>query len=290
MSSVPYLPFYPADYLADTRHLTTEQHGAYLLLLMSAWNTGGRLPNNDSKLARMAGVSLRRWRAIADDILEYWTEDGDEIVSERLVKEHQKATAKSELRSRAGKRGGKAKALKNKQSTLANAIAKPCHSPEPEPLATNVAKEKARASAPVPFPSEEVRSAFDRIWDRLPPQARRRGEGAGLRAFGRAIARGGNPIDIERAVGPWLTACDDVIERFDRWLDEDLWKEWLPKSAKPSTPDIAGEVALFAQADDPRLARRRWEKFVGGPCPGEPGCRAPPEILAEHGYGERKTG
>lgn len=147
MSTTPYFPFYPSDYMADTAHLSTEQHGAYMLLLMTAWARAGRLPNDPAKLARIARVSPRRWHMIADDVLEFWDAEGDEIVSKRLEREHKKASSKSQKRSDAGKRGAKAKALKNKEP--ASAIAKQTlkHSPEPEPLGTNVPKKDTRKRA-----------------------------------------------------------------------------------------------------------------------------------------------
>ena len=37
MAALPYMQFYVADYLADTTHLTAEEHGAYMLLLFSYW-------------------------------------------------------------------------------------------------------------------------------------------------------------------------------------------------------------------------------------------------------------
>lgn len=84
MSSAPYMQLYVADYMADTMHLTTEQHGAYLLLLMAMWRNGAVLPNDPKKLARIAGVSTRRWHRIADDVLAFFQEENGVLTSRHL--------------------------------------------------------------------------------------------------------------------------------------------------------------------------------------------------------------
>jgi uncharacterized protein YdaU (DUF1376 family) len=146
------MPLYASDYLGDTGHLSTEEHGAYLLILMQMWNAGGSLPSDPAKLARVARCSTKKWLAMADTILAFFHIDGDRITNDRLTKERQKVEAKTEVRRAAGAMGGTAKAQKTKKQRVANAVAKPCHSPEPDTNSdTNVSE----------HPSIELQKAFD---------------------------------------------------------------------------------------------------------------------------------
>lgn len=120
--SAPYMQLYVADYLGDTRHLTTEQHGAYLLLLMAAWRADGRLPDDDKKLARIVGCTASRWAKIKDDVLEFFDAQDGFLINERLLFELEKTTEKSIKRARSGKLGARANALKKLKGEPANDV------------------------------------------------------------------------------------------------------------------------------------------------------------------------
>ncbi len=63
MSKAPSMPLFCDAYLADTMHLSLEEHGAYLKLLMITWrNNGAPLPDDDARLARMLGITVGKWR------------------------------------------------------------------------------------------------------------------------------------------------------------------------------------------------------------------------------------
>lgn len=126
------MQLYVADYLGDTRHLTTEQHGAYLLLLMTMWRSGGRLPNDPKKLSRIVGCTPSRWTRIAGDVLVYFDLNDGDLTNKRLTVELEKASEKSIKRAVLGSLGGKAKALKTSKSDLAIATVLLKHSSEPE--------------------------------------------------------------------------------------------------------------------------------------------------------------
>lgn len=148
MSAAPFLQLYVGDYLADTLDLTTEQHGAYLLLLMTMWRHDASLPNDPAKLARIARVSARRWHLVWDAIGHYFYEDGHSIRNKRLDREHQKAVSISQKRSASGEAGGRAKALKNKDAALANASVLPKHS-QISDIREDIPSEDKSSSGPV---------------------------------------------------------------------------------------------------------------------------------------------
>jgi uncharacterized protein YdaU (DUF1376 family) len=155
--SAPFMQLYVADYLGDTQHLTTEQHGAYLLILMAMWRHGGKLPNDETKLARIARVSARRWHLVAADIMDFFDVEGDEITQKRLVEEYQKCASISEKRSVIGKRGGDAKALKSKESGLAKAKQLLKHSQ----ISESYKKEETPKGVCTPTPKSELENVLD---------------------------------------------------------------------------------------------------------------------------------
>lgn len=106
-----WMPFYVADYLRDTMHLTTEQHGAYMLLLMACWTRGGSLPADDAQLAGMAKMTPAAWRKAAPLILPFFARDGVSLTQKRVTEEFEKAQRMAETRRQNGQKGGRPKKL-----------------------------------------------------------------------------------------------------------------------------------------------------------------------------------
>lgn len=99
----PWMPLYITDYLADTVHLTTVEHGAYLLLIMAYWKEG-KLPQDDTKLARICRMAPAQWAEIRDVIAEMF-QDGWR--HSRIDQEIAKVTDVSEKRKFARSQVGK---------------------------------------------------------------------------------------------------------------------------------------------------------------------------------------
>jgi uncharacterized protein YdaU (DUF1376 family) len=97
-----WMPLYVGDYLADTGHLTTTQHGAYLLLLMHYWRKR-ELPDDDKQLAAIAKLPLRIWLDSKETIQAFFHMGWQH---KRLDAEIEKRMKVANARAIAGQKGG----------------------------------------------------------------------------------------------------------------------------------------------------------------------------------------
>jgi uncharacterized protein YdaU (DUF1376 family) len=142
-------------YLADTTHLTTEEHGAYMLLLAAMWRRNGCVPDDDKDNARILGLTPAKWRKtkarLASTISGFRVEGGT-ITQEKLRKTWENTQEKIAKNAANGAKGGSAAARNNKDLALANAketLERKATIPEPEPE-PELKKEDTNVSLSVP--------------------------------------------------------------------------------------------------------------------------------------------
>lgn len=111
MAEFPALPLWTDAYLGDTAHLTTIEHGAYLLLLMTAWRAKDtKLPDDDRLLARYTRCTVGQWKRLRPILSAFFTVENGFWQQGRLTDE---AVAVRQKRDAAAA-NGRASALKRK--------------------------------------------------------------------------------------------------------------------------------------------------------------------------------
>lgn len=213
--SRPWMPLYVADYLADTGHLSTIEHGAYLLLIMHYWAKGG-LPDDDKRLASIARASLEQWADMRGTIAEFF---GAGWKHERIDQELVSAEKAYERRASAGRAGGKAKAEAKQRSSNATALPQQSQS-QPHKKEDAIAS-KARARAPD--------HEFEDWYSRYPHKVQR---GAAEKAF--VAARKIASLD-ELINGLHRYIASKPEDR--QWQNPATWlngKGWLDEPAGPA--------------------------------------------------------
>lgn len=141
----PFFPFYPKDFTGDelVMAMCTEGVGAYIRLLCAAWvaSPPATIPDNDTVLARIAGLTPSRWSELKAEVLAPWSASKDgRYTQERLAREYRKAAHRIQVNRKNGRRGGRPTADETEWITdgLANpkrneSLPEPEPPPEPEP-------------------------------------------------------------------------------------------------------------------------------------------------------------
>lgn len=90
MSVNNWMPFFIGDYLGGTQRLTTEQHGAYLLLIFDYWRNGPP-PLNDAILCSISRLKLARFRKHKETLLGFFEVRDGKLFHARIDAEKNKA-------------------------------------------------------------------------------------------------------------------------------------------------------------------------------------------------------
>jgi uncharacterized protein YdaU (DUF1376 family) len=234
VAALPYMPLYVADYLADAAHLSTLEHGAYLLLIMTYWQRGKPLPAQDERLANIVRMPLDQWQAIRGNLAEFFQDDGGTWTHKRIEKELAGVKEKSEKARNAGKASAEAKA--NVRST---SVEHPSNHTDTD---TDTSKKESIAQSA--HESDWPKDFRERFWNEVPKKV---DKGATLRKL-EAIRKSGK-VRFELLLSAMRLYAKSVAgsePRFVKsplvWLNKGCWDDELPAetrvfaAAEPTAP------------------------------------------------------
>jgi len=129
------VPFHIGDFLSGTLHMDTLEKGAFIMLLLAHYQIGEcGLPNDDKKLARIAGVSVKVWLRIKPVLAEKFTIDEHFWRNKKAIEVLQKVEEKSSAQ--------RAKALKRHNAVDATAMPRQCQpKPKPKPVVKDISND-----------------------------------------------------------------------------------------------------------------------------------------------------
>lgn len=134
MSGNPFFQFYPSDWLAGTRGLTSSETGVYITLIALMYEANGPIQFDEKRLARLCGATAAAFKKAVDGLVETGklsvSEDG--IFNRRVQIEIEKRSEKRALARVAGIASGRSRNDKNaelRKLRMRDARSKGTHTP-----------------------------------------------------------------------------------------------------------------------------------------------------------------
>ncbi|SPL64428.1 hypothetical protein OHAE_295 [Ochrobactrum soli] len=111
---MPWVRFFPSDWLGGTRGMSAVETGIYITLIATMYERGEPIVEDHARLARLCGASNSAFRKALDTLIDEGkiTRIDAGLWNDRVEKEQVYLSEKSEV----GKRAGKASAEKRKQN------------------------------------------------------------------------------------------------------------------------------------------------------------------------------
>ena len=254
-----WMPIFIGDYLSATSRLTTQQHGAYFLLLMDYWKNG-RPPDDDEVLAQITKMTPDAWSNARRILLAYFQIENGHWVQKRIEKELLDSKTRKETAVTKAKAGALARWKKDNNATSnAQAMLDPMLDPM---------LEDASLPSPSPSPSTINKTTkniyspdFEKFWQDYP---KREGKSSAYKEWKRIAP----DKDLQDKIHSGLIEYkqsrkvkDGFIKDCVNWLKG---KHWEDEILNVQTLQRTNEVTHLTFAEKDELNRRRkWEEMTG---------------------------
>src|ERR1700690_3783164 len=235
--SFAFMRLYTGDYLRDTRHLSPQKHGVYLLLLMHCWDQQGPVPLDEQEAAGVANCrSADEIESLRYVLQRFFTKTGDGWYNKRMNDEIVSSEFYSKAMAKAGKKSGEARKMQAQLRAKArkHAVLEPTLnlgstlveprllSPSPS-LSLKPKVKPSSSKAPEKYPP-----GFSQFWAAYP---RKVGKDA---AFAKWKARRPDPpllelmlaaITAQRQTDAWTKDGGQFIPHPATWLSQGRWQD-----------------------------------------------------------------
>lgn len=200
-----WMPFYVADYLADTMHLSAAEHGGYLMLILHYWRTGP-IPNDPERLANISRLG-NAWGNASSTLLAFFEQEDGMLIHRRVEREKQEALS-NKCRNEARARAGAAKRWANhypsnassNASSNATNVLDSCSSPSPSPSPSVDNKTIVQPE------KDELLDEFEKSWKAYPSRPGS-SKADSLKAWKKRVKDGADPKVILAGVIRYATYC-----------------------------------------------------------------------------------
>lgn len=274
--SLPSFLFNADAYTGDTPHLTTEEHGGYLLLMLAYYRMEKPLPASDRALASICKMTPEQWTLCKPTLAAFFRQDGELWRHDRIEMEISNRNAAVErFRARASA-GGKAKAEIKRASSTDVALPKPAESKlKLIPLSESPLNVARQASNPEPPELSPVDTNYQ------PPDHVR--EACLLDADASTLM-----VEIQKFI--WYQQQNGALSADWNASFQIWWKRFVAHKPKPkprievnSTSAEEGETVNWEWYVKRWLTNQSTWSRRAGPEPGQPGCRVPAAVFEKHG-------
>ncbi|MQX66324.1 DUF1376 domain-containing protein [Sinorhizobium meliloti] len=124
MAKMPWIRFFPSDWLAGTRGMSAVETGVYITLIATMYERGEPIPEDHARLARLCGASNSAFAKAIETLIDEGKiirVDGG-LWNDRVEKEQVYLSERSEVGSRAARARWSKKDNENNVSVDANAL------------------------------------------------------------------------------------------------------------------------------------------------------------------------